>query len=64
MGLLYRLLPHIIAACFDHWSRCSTDHSVEPFSYVLAFDLRDLIDLLAPRSREASWTVSPVRLNS
>lgn len=29
----------------------------------LAFDLRDLIDLLAPRSLEASWTVSPVRLN-
>ncbi len=30
---------------------------------VLAFDLRDLIDLLAPRSLEASWTASPVRLN-
>ena len=27
---------------------------------VLAFDLRDLIDLLAPRSLESSWTVSPV----
>jgi len=30
---------------------------------VLALGLRDLIDLLAPRSLEASWTVSPVRLN-
>jgi hypothetical protein len=30
---------------------------------VLALDLRDLIDLLAPRSLEATWTVSPVRLN-
>jgi hypothetical protein len=29
----------------------------------LALDLRDLIDLLAPRSLEASWTVSPVTLN-
>ncbi|WP_407149155.1 hypothetical protein [Bradyrhizobium sp. ORS 86] len=29
----------------------------------LALDLRDLIDLLAPRSLEASWTVSPVRMN-
>ena len=29
----------------------------------LVFDLHDLIDLLAPRSLEASWTVSPVRLN-
>jgi hypothetical protein len=29
---------------------------------VLALDLRDLIDLLAPRSLEANWTVSPVRL--
>jgi hypothetical protein len=29
---------------------------------VLALDLGDLIDLLAPRSLEASWTVSPVRL--
>ncbi len=29
---------------------------------VLALDLRDLIDLLAPRSLEASWTVSPVRV--
>jgi hypothetical protein len=27
---------------------------------VLALDLRDLIDLLAPRSLEASWIVSPV----
>ena len=27
---------------------------------VLALDLRDLVDLLAPRSLEASWTVSPV----
>jgi hypothetical protein len=27
---------------------------------VLALDLRDLIDLLAPRSLESSWTVSPV----
>jgi hypothetical protein len=30
---------------------------------VPALDLRDLIDLLAPRSLEASWTVSPVRMN-
>jgi hypothetical protein len=30
---------------------------------VLALDLRDLIDLLAPRSLQASWTVSPVRMN-
>src|SRR5260370_5356896 len=29
---------------------------------VLALDLRDLIDLLAPRSIEASWTVSPIKL--
>lgn len=28
----------------------------------LALDLRDLIDLLAPRSLEASWTVSPVNV--
>jgi hypothetical protein len=27
---------------------------------VLALDLRDLVDLFAPRSLEASWTVSPV----
>jgi len=31
--------------------------------HVLALGLRDLIDLLAPRSLEASWTVSPVRLH-
>jgi hypothetical protein len=30
---------------------------------VLALDLSDLIDLLAPRSLEASWTASPVRIN-
>jgi len=24
----YRLLPHIIAARFDHWSRCSTDPAI------------------------------------
>jgi len=30
---------------------------------VLALDLSDLIDLLAPRSLEASWTASPVRVN-
>jgi hypothetical protein len=30
----------------------------------LAFDLRHLIDLFAPRSLEANWTVSPVRLIS
>jgi hypothetical protein len=30
---------------------------------VLALDLSDLIDLLAPRSLEASWTASPVRMN-
>ncbi|SDT01555.1 hypothetical protein SAMN05444158_4051 [Bradyrhizobium canariense] len=30
---------------------------------VLALDLSDLIDLLAPRSLEASWRVSPVRIN-
>jgi hypothetical protein len=29
---------------------------------VLALDLRDLIDLLAPRSLEAHWLVSPVTL--
>jgi hypothetical protein len=29
----------------------------------LALDLGGLIDLLAPRSLEANWTVSPVRLN-
>ncbi|KYG99168.1 hypothetical protein [Bradyrhizobium sp. DOA1] len=29
----------------------------------LALDLRDLLDLLAPRSREANWTVSTVRLH-
>lgn len=28
---------------------------------VLALDFRDLIDLLAPRSLEANWIVSPVR---
>jgi hypothetical protein len=28
----------------------------------LALDLRDLVDLLAPRSLEASWVVSPVRM--
>src|SRR4051812_8918872 len=28
----------------------------------LALDLRDLVDLFAPRSLEASWTVSPVRV--
>ncbi len=31
--------------------------------HALAVDLRDLIDLLAPRSLEASWTASPVRMN-
>ena len=31
---------------------------------VLALDLRDLIDLLAPRSIEAGWTVSPVKLEN
>jgi hypothetical protein len=31
---------------------------------VLALDLRDLIDVLAPRSIEASWTVSPVKLEN
>jgi hypothetical protein len=31
-------------------------------NHVLALDLRDLIDLLAPRSLEASWIVSPVTL--
>ena|SRR5277367_1350402 len=31
---------------------------------VLALDLRDLIDLLAPRSLEANWIVSPVTLNN
>ena len=30
---------------------------------VLALDLSDLIDLLAPHSLEASWTASPVRVN-
>ncbi|WP_375779672.1 hypothetical protein ACE103_12535 [Bradyrhizobium sp. ma5] len=30
---------------------------------VLALDLSDLVDLLAPRSLEASWTASPVRVN-
>jgi hypothetical protein len=29
----------------------------------LALDLRDLVDLFAPRSLEASWTASPVRMN-
>ena len=29
----------------------------------LAVDLRDLIDLLAPRSLEANWVVSPVRMH-
>jgi hypothetical protein len=29
----------------------------------LALDLRDLIDLLAPRSLRANWTVAPVTLN-
>jgi hypothetical protein len=29
---------------------------------VLALDLRDLIDLLAPHSLEASWIVSPVKV--
>jgi hypothetical protein len=33
-------------------------------SGVLALDLRDLIDLLAPSSLEAIWTVSPVNLYS
>lgn len=28
----------------------------------LAFDLGDLLDLLAPRSLEANWNISPVRL--
>src|SRR5258708_33960711 len=31
-------------------------------SGVLALDLRDLIDLFAPRSLESSWIVSPVSL--
>jgi hypothetical protein len=31
-------------------------------SGVLAVDLRHLIDLLTPRSRQATWTVSPVKL--
>ena len=31
---------------------------------VLALDFRDLINLLAPRSLEAQWTVSPVALNN
>jgi hypothetical protein len=31
---------------------------------VLALDLRDLIDLLAPRSLESSWTVSPVKVEN
>lgn len=31
--------------------------------HALALDLRDLIDLLSPRSLEASWRVSPVKLN-
>jgi hypothetical protein len=31
---------------------------------ILALDLRDPIDLLAPRSIEASWTVSPVKLEN
>jgi len=30
---------------------------------VLALDLRDLVDLLAPRSLEARWTASPVKMN-
>jgi hypothetical protein len=30
---------------------------------VLVLDLRDLVDLLAPRSLEADWKVSPVTLN-
>ena len=30
---------------------------------VLALNLRDLVDLLAPRSLEADWKVSPVTLN-
>jgi hypothetical protein len=29
---------------------------------VLALDLRHLVDLLAPRSLEAGWTASPVRM--
>jgi hypothetical protein len=29
----------------------------------LALDLRDLVDLISPRSLEASWTASPVRMN-
>jgi hypothetical protein len=29
----------------------------------LTFDLRDLIDLLAPRSLDASWTVAPVTIS-
>ena len=28
LGLQYQLLPHIIAARFDHWSRCSTDPAI------------------------------------
>jgi hypothetical protein len=30
---------------------------------VLALDLHDLIDLLAPRSLKADWTISPITLN-
>jgi hypothetical protein len=30
---------------------------------VLALDLRDLVDLLAPCSLDADWKVSPVTLN-
>jgi hypothetical protein len=29
----------------------------------LAFDLRHLVDLLAPRALEATWVVSPVRMH-
>ena len=28
LGLQYRLLPHMIAARFDHWCRCSTGPAI------------------------------------
>jgi hypothetical protein len=36
-------------------------YDLHPTRSVLAFDLRELLDLLAPRSRHANWKVSSVK---
>src|ERR1700687_1814950 len=55
--------PLICSALSKSWTRYSmTTLRIYDLrdGRVLALDLRDLIDLLAPRSLESSWTVSPV----